>query len=159
MGAGCFICDKQASGDAFGLSVIHDDALVFASHIAPGDDGVAYLGHVFVETKRHVARLGHLTDAEAAAVGRLVNDLSAALLDAAGAEHVYSHVYGDGVPHLHVHLVARYPGAPREYWTLQTKAWPGAPRGGRADVRELSAKLRDAVAERRSASGQERQAP
>ena len=112
--ARCFICDKQASGDALGLGVIYEDSLVFASHIAPDDAGAAYLGHVFVETKRHVARLGDLTDPEAAAVGTLVNDLSWSLLAAAGAEHVYSHVYGDGVPHLHVHLVARYPSAPRE---------------------------------------------
>lgn len=150
MADGCFICDKQASGDAFGLGVIHDDPLVFASHIAVGGATDAYLGHLVVETKRHVAGLGLLTDEEAAAVGRLVNDLSAALLSDGGAEHVYSHVYGDGVPHLHVHLVPRYRGAPPEYRTLRTKEWPEAPRGGAREARRLSADLRDALVRLRS---------
>ena len=47
--AECFICTKQASGDALGCGVIYEDDLVFASHIPPAADRAAYLGHVFVE--------------------------------------------------------------------------------------------------------------
>lgn len=39
-----------------------------------------------------------------------------AIEDVCEAEHVYSFVIGDHVPHLHIHFVGRYPGAPREYW-------------------------------------------
>src|SRR4051812_47981133 len=134
----CFICRKHASGDALGCGVIYEDELVFASHAIPGDDGSAYLGHVFVETRRHVAGLGQLLDAEAAAVGVLVNDVAAALRTSEAGEHVYSHVYGDGVPHLHVHLQARYPDTPRAFWPrrdgnaiiVALSDWPEAPRGG-----------------------------
>jgi histidine triad (HIT) family protein len=41
---------------------------------------------------------------------------SRALREAAGAEHVYAQVIGDRVPHLHVHLLPRYPGTPEDYW-------------------------------------------
>jgi histidine triad (HIT) family protein len=156
----CLICNKQASGDALGCGVIYEDDLVFASHLPPGtDSGDAYLGHVFVETKRHVAGIGELTPSEAAAVGVLVNDLAAALRTTEGAEHVYSHVYGDGVPHLHVHLQARYPNTPREYWPkrvgrasiiVSLAEWPQAPRGYMESVRSISCRLHDAIEQIRS---------
>lgn len=144
MSEDCFICRKHRSGDAFGCGVIFEDDLVFASHIGVDGEGVAYLGHVFVETRRHVAGLGQLSADEASAVGLLVNDLSSALR-AAGAEHVYAHVYGDGVPHLHVHLIPRYPGTPREYWPLRITESPDAPRGGSERIRELSHRLGEEV--------------
>jgi diadenosine tetraphosphate (Ap4A) HIT family hydrolase len=80
-----------------------------------------------IEPKRHVAGLGELTDGEAAALGVLVNNLGRALKDSEGAEHVYSFVLGDEVPHLHIHLVPRYSGAPREYWGVRASQWPDAP--------------------------------
>ncbi len=137
----CFICNKHASGDAFGCGVVYENAVVYASHIGVDDEGSAYLGRVFVETRRHVAGLGQLSGDEAAAVGVLVNDLSSALRSA-GAEHVYAHVYGDGVPHLHVHVVPRYPGTPLEYWASRVTEWPDAPRGDLENVRQLSASSR-----------------
>jgi diadenosine tetraphosphate (Ap4A) HIT family hydrolase len=142
----CFICRKHEAGDDLDVGVIHCDPLVFASHGVVGDRTDVYLGHVFVETKRHVAGLGELTDDEAAAVGQLVNDLAAALRRSEHAEHVYGHVYGDRVPHLHVHLVPRYPGAPPEYWTVRATDWPDAPRGDLAAVRAVSARLHDTLA-------------
>lgn len=155
----CFICAKQASGDALGCGVIYEDDLVFASHIATGGDNTAgYLGYVFVETTRHVAGLGELGEAEAAAIGVLVNDVAAALRASEGAEHVYSYVYGDGVPHLHVHLQARYPHTPLEYWprrsgqaaiTVSLSEWPDAPRGGMESVRQLSTRLAGWIEARR----------
>jgi histidine triad (HIT) family protein len=39
-----------------------------------------------------------------------------ALKAVVGAEHVYSFVLGHHVPHLHIHVLPRYPGAPREFW-------------------------------------------
>lgn len=146
----CFICKKHKSGDAFGYGVIFEDDIVYASHIGVDGEGLAYLGHVFVEVRRHVAGLGQLGEAEASAVGVLVNDLSSALRTA-GAEHVYAHVYGDGVPHLHVHLISRYPGTPQEYWPLRVKEWPDAPRGDSRKIRELSSRLGEDVRSLRAA--------
>jgi histidine triad (HIT) family protein len=62
-------------------------------------------------------------------VGSWCARASRALREVAGAEHVYAKVIGDGVPHLHAHLVPRYPGAPREYWWDRLMEWPNARRG------------------------------
>lgn len=137
-----------------GAGVIYKSDLVFASHSPAGEEDPAYLGYVFVETKRHVKGLGELRDDEAVAIGLLVNAVAAGLRSVVNAEHVYSYVYGDGVPHLHVHLQARYAGTPLDYWphrsgdaaiTVNLSGWPDAPRGGPAAVRDLSERLRASV--------------
>ena len=107
----------------------------------PGQS-TAYLGYLFAEPRRHAPGLADLTDAEAQAIGLLVARLSRALVASEGAEHVYAFVLGDGVPHLHVHLVPRYPGAPRRYWGVHVDEWPEAPRGGAPDIAALCARLR-----------------
>ena len=95
-----------------------------------------------VEPRRHTPGLAELTDEEAQALGLLVARLSRALKESEGAEHVYAFVLGDRVPHLHVHLVPRYPGAPPEYWGVRVDEWPGAPRGDADAVHALCLRLR-----------------
>jgi histidine triad (HIT) family protein len=73
---------------------------------------------------------------------------SKALRDAAGAEHVYAAVIGDAVPHLHVHLLPRFPGTPREYWWTRVDEWPEARRGGSAEIAALVRELRSYLADR-----------
>ena len=55
---------------------------------------------------------------------------------------------GDGVPHLHVHLLPRFPGTPRQYWWDKVDEWPQARRGPApavaALVHELSASIQRA---------------
>jgi histidine triad (HIT) family protein len=55
-------------------------------------------------------------------------------------------VIGHGVDHFHLHLIARYPGTPREFWWTRVDEWPGAPRGGAAEIAEITARLRAAIA-------------
>jgi hypothetical protein len=52
------------------------------------------------------------------------------LRDVKGAEHVYSFVFGELKQHLHIQVVPRYPGTPREYWGTRVTEWPEARRGG-----------------------------
>ncbi|HLQ54897.1 MAG TPA: hypothetical protein VK162_11560 [Streptosporangiaceae bacterium] len=52
----------------------------------------------------------------------------------AGAEHVYPAMISNQVKHLHVHLLARYPGTPREYWWDHVDEWPDARRGGEPEI-------------------------
>jgi diadenosine tetraphosphate (Ap4A) HIT family hydrolase len=105
----------------------------------------AYLGYLFVETRRHVAEFGDLDLAEAASVGRLASRVSRALLQE-GAEHVYAAVIGHGVDHFHLHLIPRYPGTPREYWWVRLDEWPDAPRGEARDIEALTKRLRARLA-------------
>jgi histidine triad (HIT) family protein len=58
------------------------------------------------------------------------------------AEHVYVFVLGDRVPHRHVHLIVRHPGAPQEYWGVRVDEWPEAPHGDEVEIAALVARLR-----------------
>ncbi len=66
--------------------------------------------------------------------------------DVAGADHVYAAVLGNRASHLHVHLLARYPGTPREFWGLNADEWPGAGRGSEPQVAGFVARLRACLA-------------
>jgi histidine triad (HIT) family protein len=141
---GCFVCQKHRGLKAVPGGSIYEDALVYAGHAQiPIGEETVYLGYLMIEPKRHVPGLTDLTDQEAAALGVLIARLSRALRESEGAEHVYAFVLGDRVSHLHVHLVPRYPGAPAEYWGTHVDEWPGAPRGGPAEVAVLVQRLRD----------------
>ena len=142
----CFVCAKHRDGEPMPGGPVGSDDLVVVSHVSPdgpGQDGApVYLGHLVVEPRRHVAGLDGLTDAEAAAVGRWLGRGARALRDAAGAEHVYSMVVGHAVDHLHVHLIPRYPGTPREYWWSRLDEWPDAPLGDAGEVAAMVGNLR-----------------
>jgi histidine triad (HIT) family protein len=125
---------------------VYGDALTVVSHLsprAPGQTGESvYLGHLFIEPRRHATGLPDLTDEEAQAVGLWAARASRALRDVAGAEHVYAAVIGHHVPHVHVHLLPRYPNTPREYWWDRVDEWPDAPRGGEEEIAALASQLR-----------------
>ena len=142
--AECFVCRKHRGhrgvvpGGAVG-----EDELVLVSHVVPGASGrPVYLGHLLVEPWRHAPGLEDLTDDEARAVGWWCARASRALREAAGAEHVYAAVIGDAVPHLHVHLLPRFPGTPREYWWQRVDEWPEARRGTEQEVGGFVGELR-----------------
>lgn len=140
----CYVCRKQRGLEPIPGGALYEDDLVYASHaqIRLGHD-TAYLGYLMAETRRHVPGLAELTDEEAQALGLLVAKLSRALKAVLNAEHVYAFVLGDRVPHLHVHVVPRYPGAPPEYWGVKVDEWPDAPRGDEAAIASLVERLRD----------------
>lgn len=141
----CFICDKHLSNERDGFSIFEND-LVYAGHIH-GSDNEIYLGHVVVEPKRHVEGLAALTAEEAAAIGLTVSNLAEAMRISEGVTQVTSFVFGDGSErHLHVHVVPRYPATPDDFHLLRILQWPGAPRGGADEVRDICARLRTALA-------------
>jgi len=139
----CLVCRKHRGRLLIPGGAIYQDELVYAGHaqIREGQT-VAYLGYLMVEPKRHVLGLPDLTNAEAKALGLLVARLSRALKACEGAEHVYAFVLGDDVPHVHIHVVPRYPGAPREYWGVHVDEWPDAPHGGPLEMDALCGRLR-----------------
>lgn len=140
----CFICRKHRGEFRLPGGAIAQDDMVYVGHaqIRPGQAD-AYLGYLMVEPKRHVPGLDDLRDDEARALGSWMARLSRALVATEGADHVYAFVLGDAVAHVHVHVVARYPGAPAEYRGTRVDEWPEAPRGGPAEIEAVCARLRD----------------
>lgn len=139
----CLVCRKHRGEVAVPGGIIFEDDLVSISHAQLwGEEKDHYLGHVFVETRRHVPELADLTEQEAQAVGLYTSRVAKALLQTEGMEHVYTFFIGDGVPHVHIHVIGRYPGAPREYWGPKVDDWPEAPRGGEAEIAQVAARLR-----------------
>jgi histidine triad (HIT) family protein len=139
----CFICRKHRGEIEIPGGAIYEDEIIFAGHVhVPEGKSDVYLGYLMLEPKRHIAGLADLSDPEAQSLGLLITRLCRALKECEGAEHVYAFVLGDNVPHLHIHLVPRYPGAPGEYWGVHVDEWPEAPRGGALEVEALCARLR-----------------
>lgn len=144
IGQDCFICRKHRGEIAIPGGAIFDNDLFYASHASiPETESKTYLGAILLEPKRHAAGLAELTDQEAQLLGPLIARLSRALKSSEGAEHIYLFVFGHHVDHLHIWLMPRYPGTPREYWGTKVDEWPEAPRGGTEAVAELSQRLRD----------------
>jgi diadenosine tetraphosphate (Ap4A) HIT family hydrolase len=137
----CHFCRLQQGLLATPGGPIYEDELIYAHHFSFGE-GPVYLGHLMVETRRHTPDFADLTDAEARAVGLLMARLSHALKVCTGAEKVYAVYYGEVVPHLHIHLTARYPDTPPQYFRWQLEEWPDAPRGGADEVAVLCEQLR-----------------
>ncbi len=144
----CLVCRKHRGEIAVPGGFIYENDLISISHAQLlGEERTHYLGHVFVETRRHVPELADLAAEEAQAIGLWVSRAAQALMQAEGMEHVYSFFIGDGVPHVHVHVIGRRPGAPREYWGPGVDDWPDAPRGGEAEIAQVTARLRAYVRE------------
>ncbi len=125
----CYICKKH-NGSIESCGEIYKDDLLAIYHLEPGS-GEVYLGYLFIELRRHIEGLGDMNDVEATAIGKMMQRISKLLREHYAVEHVYAHVIGDHVPHLHIHIIPRYQGAPREYWGIKTDEWPDAPHGGK----------------------------
>jgi histidine triad (HIT) family protein len=133
----CLVCDKHAAADP-GIEVHRDDQ-VYVGHLPASPE--AYLGHLFVEPLEHRPGLADLSADQAAAVGTAMRRAAVAMR-ATGHDHVYAFVFGDAVPHLHVHLLGRYPGAPEEFRGVRVDEWADAPHGDATAVAEYVAALR-----------------
>lgn len=67
-------------------------------------------GFAYLEPKRHIRYVTELDGPEAATFGPALARSTSALKEAAGAEVAYVYIFGDGVPHLHVHLAPHRAG-------------------------------------------------
>lgn len=133
----CFLCRE-------GRGTVYADERICVDHGIEEDQPTAYLGWFVVSSKRHAVGLAELNDAEAQAIGLWVARLARSL-KREGAEHVYSFVLGNKYPHVHVHVVPRFPGTPQEFWGFRILEWPGARRGGPAEAAEWSRRVRGSL--------------
>lgn len=140
----CIVCRKQRGEVSLFGGFIYEDELIAISHsLFWREETTHYLGHLFIETKRHVAEYADLTDDEAQRIGLYIKRVSQALLNSLDMDHVYAFMIVDGVPHMHVHVIGRYRGAPRAYWGSKVDEWPDAPKGDKSEIEQLAFKLRE----------------
>ncbi len=71
-------------------------------------------GWLVLVARRHLTAVADLTDDEAAALGPLLKDVSAALATATGCEKTYVVQFAEHPlhPHVHVHVIPRYADQP-----------------------------------------------
>lgn len=138
----CFICQKHSNSIQTSGVMIYKDDYVYAGHIDRNGDP-NYLGHIMIDLKRHVPTLGDMNMEEAKAFGMITARVSKALIESENAEHIYSYVMGDAVPHLHMHLVPRYPNTPKEHWGPNALyEWEDAPMGDNEEVIQLCNRIK-----------------
>jgi diadenosine tetraphosphate (Ap4A) HIT family hydrolase len=68
------------------------------------------VGFAYLEPRRHIPHITDLDGEEARTFGTVLARVSKVLQDETDAELVYVYVFGESVPHLHVHLAPHRPG-------------------------------------------------
>lgn len=107
----CQECEIAAGRvDPAGLPPLHRGPFV----VHPRTDGGAVPGWFVVAPVRHAEQIDALDDRELAELGPVVAEVAAALRESTPAERVYVSVFAEVLHHLHVHVIARPPGAPAE---------------------------------------------
>lgn len=144
----CNVCSALRNPGQWGDLWIYHDRLVMLGHVPPSADDAAdcYPGHLLLVSQRHVESQAALTAEEAERMGLWLALGSRLLESRRAAEHVYLFRLGDSWPHLHLHLVPRYPGTPAEYRGLDVRDWPGVARCNRQDAAVIAGLLREAAA-------------
>ncbi|MCK1999703.1 HIT family protein [Psychrobacillus psychrodurans] len=142
MNESCFICNKHnGKVNTSGITIYEDEYVLVGHFDKRGKQN--YLGHIMVDLKRHVPSLAEMTIQEAKTFGIVMSKVSKALKETENAEHVYALVSGNSVPHLHLHLVARYPNTPKEFWgPMEVYDWAEAPMGSNDEVIELCRRIK-----------------
>jgi len=100
MNGDCALCmGPEADEDLFRVEVWRDDLWRLTTAKLGEVAGFSYL-----EPFRHIETISDLDGAEAATLGPVIAGTTAAIREATGADLVYVYVFGDGIPHLHLHL-------------------------------------------------------
>jgi diadenosine tetraphosphate (Ap4A) HIT family hydrolase len=102
----CLLCQGRAADEALSrVQVWEDELWRLTVSLEAEVPGFAYL-----EPKRHIPTLVGLPGDEARTFGGVLARTSAILREVTAAEIVYVYVFGDHVPHLHVHLAPHTAG-------------------------------------------------
>ena len=101
----CAICDGSADEMFKRMEIWSDDRWRLTASRYHGVYGFCYL-----EPKRHIPYLTDLDGQEAREFGPVLAGFSAAIKQATGSKLVYVYIYGDHIPHLHVHLAPHVDG-------------------------------------------------
>ena len=142
----CYVCEKHRSCTDY-LFIAFPQFECFKVGHAPDKTGTAevYLGALIVEPVRHVEHWGELNEIETLELGQLLKQVHKLLYRDESVEHIYTWVFGDAVDHMHIWVVPRYVGTPKEFWGVKLDHWPDAPKGGGLEIKAKVEYLRSFV--------------
>lgn len=115
----CVICQKHENFNLFTGPVLCEKSGMTLTHYPHMNEEKAVKGHLLIEPNRHILTPEEMTQDESHALGELIALGEKLIKQKLGAEHVYVFRINDKVPHLHFHLIPRYPQTPREFWGLK----------------------------------------
>jgi histidine triad (HIT) family protein len=141
----CHFCQRMADPSSLGNRLVFEDDVFHVSHQLE-ENGPTYLGLLLIQTKRHAPGMAELTENEARQLGSLIRRTSRAVKSCTGAAWTYVFSFTEGFRHVHVVVAARYADTPKQFARLAITDWPGAPKGGPAELAKLCRELRDQVA-------------
>ncbi len=137
----CLICTKHK--EPLSPLIYEGQHALLVHYHCTAENPKMYKGYLFVESRRHVPSYAELSEAEAAEIGTLISKAAKLLKQSLGAEHIYTFTISDLVPHLHVHIIPRYPKTPKEYWGgRKLIEWPDAPLIDSKEIQRISEELR-----------------
>lgn len=138
----CFVCEKHSKLSQYTGPVILEKGGLTLTHFPDIPDEKATKGHLIIEPKRHICDLSEMNEAEADALGPIIREGSARIKEHTGAEHVYLYRINDKVPHLHFHLIPRYPNTSKEFWGLNIMKYEGSPKIKLPEIRVLCERMK-----------------
>ncbi len=136
----CPICARHRGEGPLGGELVARSSGFWVWHAAADRDGRVGLGHLIIESGRHVPYLDDLSEEEAASLGRLRAATARALRAELQPAFVFAAVIGQRVPHFHEHLICRFPGTDDSVpWHASDDA---APRVDGEAIADLARRLR-----------------
>jgi diadenosine tetraphosphate (Ap4A) HIT family hydrolase len=96
----CPLCRGPSGDPALERVQVWEDAVWRLTTALGGE----VAGCSYLEPKRHVPHITDLEGEEARTLGPVLAHVTRALKEATGASVVYMYIFGDGIPHLHIHL-------------------------------------------------------
>jgi diadenosine tetraphosphate (Ap4A) HIT family hydrolase len=105
-GEECLLCDPAAADAALDRVEVWADGTWRLTMALRSE----VLGFSYLEPRRHVPHIEDLDGEEARTFGQALALAAAALKQQTGAELVFLYVFGEGIPHLHVHLAPHRAG-------------------------------------------------
>ncbi len=125
----CAIC--RLHGDpamATALELARSDLWLLRHHPLPAP----LAGWLLLDARRHLAGPLAFSDQEAASWGLAVRAASQLVQRLTGCDRVYAIAFGEGAPHLHLHLIPRFAGDPASAAWAVADLYRAVERGDRA---------------------------
>lgn len=105
----CVICQLHGDGACRkGYEIARGELWLLRHH----PDPAPLRGWLLLDSRRHLSGPLAFTDQEATAWGPAVRHASRLVQRLTGCERVYAIAFGEGAPHLHLHLIPRFAGDP-----------------------------------------------